>query len=149
MAHISPKESRNKKRQSKKSPQRAALNKELFIWGIHPILEALKTNPHHVKEIIVEKGKKGLRLEELLQVAKQKGISVITGQPALGGTDRKAAPSEQEKSQGVSARVTLPTLSLDKLLGKFENDATPPFLLALDSIHPAKGSKCIDYKHCY
>ena len=134
MAHIPPKKSRNKNIQLQKSHHRSALNKDLFIWGIHPVLEALKTNPHCVKEIFVEKGKKGIRLEELLEVAQKNRISVILGQAASEGIHRKTGTSEQERSQGVTARIILPTLSLQELLGKLKTLETPPFLLALDSI---------------
>jgi 23S rRNA (guanosine2251-2'-O)-methyltransferase len=134
MSHSPPKRSRNKNIQSQKSYHRTALNKDLFVWGIHPVLEALKALPHCVKEIFVEKGRKGLRLEELLEVAQQNRISVTLGQATSEGTHRKAGPSEYERSQGVSARIVLPTLSLEELLGKLKTIETPPLILALDSI---------------
>ena len=134
MSHSPPKRFRNKKIHSQKSYHRTALSKDLFIWGIHSVLEALKALPHCVKEIFVEKGKKGLRLEELLEVAQQNRISVTLGQATSEGTHRKAGPSEYERSQGVSARIVLPTLSLEELLGKLKTIETPPLILALDSI---------------
>jgi 23S rRNA (guanosine2251-2'-O)-methyltransferase len=134
MSHSPPKKSRNKNRQSQKLHHRSARNKDIFIWGVHPVLEALKALPHCVKEIFVEKGKKGLRLEELLEVAQQNRISVSLGQATSEGTHRKAGPSEYERSQGVSARIVLPTLSLEELLGKLKTIETPPLILALDSI---------------
>lgn len=134
MSHSPPKKSRNKNRQSQKLHHRSARNKDIFIWGVHPVLEALKALPHSVKEIFVEKGKKGRRLEDLLKVAQQNRIPVTLGQATSEGTHRKAEPSEQERSQGVSARIILPTLSLEELLAKLRKNETPPLILALDSI---------------
>jgi 23S rRNA (guanosine2251-2'-O)-methyltransferase len=135
MAHFSPKRSRKKDIQSPKSHHRSILNKDQFVWGIHSVLEALKACPHCVKEIFVEKGKKGLRLEELLEIAQQNSVPVIFGTSTIEATYKKySGPLEQGSSQGVSARITLPVLTLDELLGKLKNISRPPFLLALDSI---------------
>ena len=134
MSHSPAKKSRNKSRQSQKSNHRSTQNKDIFIWGIHPILEALKAHPRCVKEIFAEKGKKGMRLEELLEVAQQNRVSVTLGQAAPEDIHGKAESSEQERSQGVSARIILPALSLEELLGKLNKIGTTPLILALDSI---------------
>ena len=135
MAHFSPKRSRKKDIQSPKSHHHFNYSKDQFIWGIHSILEALKACPHCVKEIFVEKQKKGMRLEKLLEMAQQNNIAVTHSQ---GGPEKAhkifSGPLEQRGSQGVSARIVLPELTLDELLGKLENISRPPLLLALDSI---------------
>ncbi len=135
MSQSPPQRSRKKNIQSKKPQHRTAPPKDLFVGGIHSVLEALKANPHCVKEIFVEKDKKGLRLEELLEMAKQNRVPVTLGQPASEGTYRKYSGSlEQEQSQGVSARIVLPILALEELLAKLKKSDKPPLLLALDSI---------------
>ena len=135
MTHSSPKKSRKKNIQSKKTHHRSAPPKDQIIWGIHSLLEALKACPNCVKEIFVEKGRKGLRLEEILAIAQEKSIPVTVSQaPTEGSYKKNIGSREQENSQGVSARIVLPILSLEELLGKVRNISTPPFLLALDSI---------------
>ena len=135
MTHSSPKKSRNKNIQSKKTHHRSAPPKDQIIWGIHSLLEALKACPNCVKEIFVEKGRKGLRLEEILAIAQEKSIPVILGQAPTEGSQKKYSGfREREYSQPVSARIILPILSLEELLGKLKNISTPPLLLALDSI---------------
>ncbi len=89
MAHFSPKRSRKKDIQSPKSHHRSILNKDQLIWGIHSILEALKTCPHCVTEIFVEKGRKGLRLEELLEMAQQNSVPVTFGTSTVEMTYKK------------------------------------------------------------
>ena len=132
--HSPSKRSRKKNIQSQKPYRRSTPPKDLLVWGIHPILEAFKASPCCVKEIFIEKGKKGQRLEELLEIAQQNGIPVTLGQVTPGDTYRKYGFSEQENPQGVSARIIMPTLSLEELLGKVKNITKPPLLLALDSI---------------
>ena len=132
--HSPSKRSRKKNIQSQKPHHRSTPPKDLFVWGIHSILEAFKASPHCVKEIFIEKEKKGQRLEELLEIAQQNGIPVTLGQVTPGDTYRKYGFSEQENPQGVSARIIMPTLSLEELLGKVKSVTKPPLLLALDSI---------------
>ncbi len=135
MAHFSPKRSRKKDIQLPKSHHRSISPKDQHVWGIHSILEALNACPHGVKEIFVEKGKKGLRLEELLEMAQKNSVPVIFGTSTVETTYKKhSGPLEQGSSQGVSARIILPVLTLDELLGKLKNISRPPLLLALDSI---------------
>ena len=135
MAYSPPKKSRKTNIQPQKKRHRPTPQKDQLIWGIHPVLEALKACPNCVKEIFVEKHKKGLRLKELLEMAQQNSIPVAISKPAIDGTHKKyPATLDQESSQGVSARIALPTLSLEELMGKLKNISNPPLLLALDSI---------------
>ena len=108
---------------------------EQIIWGIHPVLEALKACPHAIREIFVDNDKKNQRVEQILNLAQNSGIPVSTGlRRAAPGAGIPDKPSEHESSQGVSARIILPTLTLDKLLDKLQHVSGPPLLLALDSI---------------
>jgi 23S rRNA (guanosine2251-2'-O)-methyltransferase len=135
MAYSPPKRSRKKSIQPPEKRHGSTLQKDQLIWGIHSVLEALKACPRCVKKIFVEKRRKGLRLDELLEMARQNSISISLSKPATEGTHKKYSGTfDQESSQGVSARIALPTLSLEELLSKLKNIPTPPLLLALDSI---------------
>jgi 23S rRNA (guanosine2251-2'-O)-methyltransferase len=70
-----------------------------------------------------------------LEIAQQNSVPVTFGTSTIEATYKKySGPLEQGSSQGVSARITLPVLTLDELLGKLKNISGPPLLLALDSI---------------
>jgi len=119
---------------TKKARSRSQSQAEL-VWGIHPVLEALKACPQAIREIIIEKNKPSPRLDEIIALAQKKGIpvSAVPGKP---GTNLKKSGdfSEHDGSQGVSARIVVPLLTLEELLHKVKDTATPPLLLALDSI---------------
>ncbi len=110
-------------------------NPEQLIWGIHPVLEALNNCPGAIREIIIEKDRAGTRLERILEVARQAAIPVneISGR-VRAGSAKTADSADNERSQGVSARIVLPTLTLEALVAKLKNVSGPPLLLALDSI---------------
>jgi len=107
---------------------RSQVKTEQVIWGIHPVLEALRACPQSIRKIIVDKSS-GSRIEEILKQAHKRSIPVSY---ELGKA--KTGSTEQESSQGVYARIILPTLSLEDLLDKLEKTKGPPLLLALDSI---------------
>ena len=108
---------------------------EQLIWGIHPVLEALNACPQAVLEIVVDKDKKGQKLEELIKLARNNGIPLGAGADnALPGLRKPDKFPEHESSQGVAARILLPTLTFDKLLHKMQHASGPVLLLALDSI---------------
>jgi len=135
MTHSSSKKSRKKNIQSKYTHHRFSPAKDVLIDGFNSVLEALKESPSCVKEVIVEKDKKGGRFDELLESARQNNIPVILSHGLKQGTHKKKPGSaEPDISQGVSARVVLPMITLDELLGKLKNISSAPFLLALDSI---------------
>ena len=106
-----------------------------LVWGIHPVLEALKACPHAIKEIVLDKDKSGHRREQILELAQKNSIpvSAVPGKTKTGFR-KPDEPSEYESSQGVSARIILPSLTLDELLDKLKDVSGPPLLLALDSI---------------
>ena len=135
MTHTPSRKSRKKSTYPQKTRHRAIASKDLFIGGIHSVLEALKACPTSVKEIFIEKSRKGLRLEELLDIAQQNSVPVTFAQPSFEATHKKHSGSpELENPQGVSARIVLPAPSLEDLLNKLKSAPKPPLLLALDSI---------------
>lgn len=68
-------------------------------------------------------------MDEVLKQASKHSIPV-----SYEKEKAKVGSTEQESSQGVYARIILPTLPLEKLLDKLEKTEGPPLLLALDSI---------------
>ena len=108
---------------------------EQLIWGVHPVLEALKACPQAIREIFADKNKTGHRLEEIIKLAQNHAIPVSAGLDKAAPDFRKPDKlPEHESSQGVAARIILPTLTLDKLLDKLQDVSGPLLLLALDSI---------------
>jgi 23S rRNA (guanosine2251-2'-O)-methyltransferase len=120
---------------TKKTGPRSHHKAEELVWGIHPVEEALKACPHAIREIIIAKDKPGNRLEEILELAQKHAIPVssLPGTPKTGYGKPDERP-EHKSSQGVSARIILPTLTLHELLDKLKDVSVPPLLLALDSI---------------
>jgi 23S rRNA (guanosine2251-2'-O)-methyltransferase len=117
-----------KKNRSRSSP------KDALVWGIHPILEALRTCPQQIVEIYIVKDSPAHRLDRIRDLAKSESVPVREV-PLKGKTGtRNNEQAYHERSQGVSARVILPLLTLDELLDKLQKVAEPPLLLALDSI---------------
>ncbi|UCD66016.1 MAG: 23S rRNA (guanosine(2251)-2'-O)-methyltransferase RlmB [Deltaproteobacteria bacterium] len=120
---------------TKKTISRSHSKSEQLVWGIHPVLEALQACPQAIRDINVEKGKTGLRLEQILELAQENSIPVtmVSSKNKAGARKIDELP-EHEKSQGISARIDLPTLTLEGLLDKLKDVSGPPLLLALDSI---------------
>ena len=135
MVKFSSQKLRNKSNHIKKTHTRAHPKTEQLVWGIHPVHEALKACPQAIREIVVDRDKSGYRLEQILELAEKYAIPVsfLPGKykPAFG---KSAEQHEQESSQGVSARIILPSLTLAELLHKLSKLSGPPLLLALDSI---------------
>lgn len=101
-----------------------------LIWGIHPVLKSLKANPKSVKEIIIiERAKSSPRLEEIFSLAEKAAIKITRGSPEKHGV------AKDMRHQGVAALITAyPTLSLAELVSRIKGSASPPLLLALDSV---------------
>lgn len=120
---------------TKKTISRSHSKSEQLVWGIHPVLEALQACPQAIRDINVVKGKTGLRLEQILELAQENSIPVtmVSSKNKAGARKIDELP-EHEKSQGISARIDLPTLTLEGLLDKLKDVSGPPLLLALDSI---------------
>jgi len=114
---------------------RSAGKAEQLVWGIHPVLEALKICPRAVKEVFFDKGGAGRRLEQIKVLARENGIPVSEAGEKMK-SDLVSSPGQADPDgiQGVWARITLPTLTLPELLARLKGVPAPPFLLALDSI---------------
>lgn len=100
-----------------------------IIYGIHPVLEALRLRPDGVLEIVVLESKAGGKTQEVLDLAREKRRPI-----RFAATLPDPGKGQAVLHQGVMARLKpLPTLGLEELLSKIRPRATP-LLVALDSI---------------
>ncbi len=100
-----------------------------IIYGIHPVLEALRLRPEGVLEIVVQETKAGGKTQAVLDLAREKRrpirFAARLPDPARG---------QAVIHQGVMARLApLPTLALEELLLRIRG-RNAPLLVALDSI---------------
>jgi len=122
------------RKSTKKSRHSGITAKEQFIWGIHPVLEALRTCPHCIKEIIISKSRVGQRVEEVLALAHENDIAISDRAVITEEVPRKGYDKTEQEGSDVSARIVFPFIDFDGLLSSLKEEPTPPLLLALDSI---------------
>jgi len=101
-----------------------------LIWGINAVREALEQQAATISEISIQQGKGGPRLQQIIDLARERGIAVRFVEAA-----RMRVPSHC-RHQGVVARQSAARLlTLDDLLEHLgEAQAHPARILALDSI---------------
>jgi 23S rRNA (guanosine2251-2'-O)-methyltransferase len=100
-----------------------------IVWGIHPVLELLRTKPQQVREVVIQKGKTGPRVQEIVTLAKQHGVR-FRFDPFF-----KVPPAHgREHHQGVLAKISpRPLLHLEELMTGLRGQ-TAPIRVALDGI---------------
>ena len=97
---------------------------ESLLWGINAVTEALRGNPRRLSEILIEKGKAGARLQEIIDAAREAEVRIRVVE-----LDRVGLPGGC-RHQGVAARqAEAELLPLAELLA-----AEPERILLLDSI---------------
>jgi 23S rRNA (guanosine2251-2'-O)-methyltransferase len=101
--------------------------KDLLVYGINPIAEALQSDRCHMKEIRVAEGRGLKGLEEIIRMAESKGVSVRkVGRSHLDSLTRNAP------HQGVAGSIDqFPYADLDEVL---HGGTAEPLLLVLDGI---------------
>jgi 23S rRNA (guanosine2251-2'-O)-methyltransferase len=92
-------------------------------------MEALKTSPSCIKEVIVE-NKQGTRIQKIIKLAEQQNVSVRYDKTVF----QKEGVAEKERYQGVIASVLFPYVALSEVLLDLQKSEDVPFILALDSI---------------
>jgi len=108
----------------------------MLLWGIHPVLEVLKSRPRQLKEIFVARQMTAPKLQEIVTIARQHQITINSAPEAFAATLQKSE-APQIAHQGVLAlSEPFPLLKLNNLIAKLKTDPvrSPPVLLALDSI---------------
>jgi 23S rRNA (guanosine2251-2'-O)-methyltransferase len=102
-----------------------------LLWGINAVWEALGQDTGAISEILIQQGKAGPRLQQIIDLAKERSIAVRFVEAARMRVPRHC------RHQGVVARQSeARLLSLDALLESLdaEQAPVPARILALDSI---------------
>lgn len=104
-----------------------------LIWGIHPVLEMLHSQPQRIVELCVQKDKQGRAVQEIIDAARALKIKCLfVDKIKIGGSP------EPLNHQGVVAKsAPLPLLPFDDLLAYFRaavKKGETPRLMACDSI---------------
>lgn len=101
-----------------------------IVFGFHAVLSRLRQNPASVQEVCVDKTRKDARMQDLLQLAEQKGVRVMQLEK-----ERLDGLAANGRHQGVLARVADTPLPYQDIHDILESDlAEPPFLLVLDGV---------------
>lgn len=97
----------------------------MIVYGVNPVLEALRSESAKVMRLIVSRGKVGRRLQQIIDLARSRSIPLHFEPPEV--LSRKA---ETARHQDVLAELAEVGYSdLDDLLAK-----NPTFLLTLDGV---------------
>lgn len=97
----------------------------MFVYGINSVLEALGVTKSSIRRIVVGRGKGGPRIQEIIRLAKSKGVPV-SFEP-VDALDRKA---KGQKHQGVIAEISeVEYSSLEEILAR-----NPKLLLLVDGV---------------
>ncbi len=127
--------SRRRPRSGQSRPQEGSRRQEQqedsgLIWGLNSVIEALRRDPGGVHEVLVQRGKAGPRIQEIVDRARKSGVRLRFVEAARMGVPGRC------RHQGVVARLTMVRLyPLDELLARPATDPErPPRLLILDSL---------------
>lgn len=105
-----------------------------MLWGIHPVVEGLTKEPDRFTEVIIQKDKRGSKIEEIIGLAKRAGVKLMFVESLHLTGDGSA----QVRHQGVIARITeTPLLDFDDLKEKMIarlGEKKPTRLMVLDSL---------------
>ncbi len=100
------------------------------LFGRNPVLELLRAGSRRVQEIAILAGGRGPALQDLLALARRRGVKV-----SYRTRDQLTAIAGSPHHQGVVARVAAASyVSLEELLQVVTDRREPAFLLALDQI---------------
>ncbi|MBW1840871.1 MAG: 23S rRNA (guanosine(2251)-2'-O)-methyltransferase RlmB [Deltaproteobacteria bacterium] len=100
------------------------------LYGIHPVLEALRAGRRSFVKIYVSEGKTAKRVEEISAFARDLKIPV-----AKATTPQLKSMTGTDLHQGVGARVSpYAPLGLSDIVAKIESGKRDPCLLLLDNV---------------
>ncbi|QWT21104.1 23S rRNA (guanosine(2251)-2'-O)-methyltransferase RlmB [Bacillus sp. NP157] len=103
---------------------------ETWIVGINPVEGALANDPERVRELLVEQNSKNARVNEIVALARKRGIQVRTM-----GKEQLEKTSGEARHQGVVARYeTPPMLGENDLDGLVEAAGPDALVLVLDGV---------------
>jgi 23S rRNA (guanosine2251-2'-O)-methyltransferase len=104
-----------------------------FVYGVNPVIEALRANPGGVVRVIVERGREGRRSQGADRVAQQaQSAGVRVEEVPHGEIQRRASGGVH---QGVGAELAeFRYAELEDLLDAAKESGRPAFLLVLDGV---------------
>ena len=106
------------------------MSKSIYVYGFHSIESLLKSNSESILKVFIQRGRKDLRINNLIQELSSQEI-----QFSLADKDFLDRISKGETYQGVISEVILPPLlSENTLLSSIGNLTEVPLILVLDSI---------------
>lgn len=100
-----------------------------LLYGLHPVLEALRAADRDLHRIYLEQGRRGRVVDEILVAARARHVPVAF--EPREGLDRRAGTTRHQGAIGMAAAKAY--LSLDDLL-KSVSRLDAPLLLILDGI---------------
>lgn len=102
-----------------------------MIYGVNPVLEALKADPASISRIALSTGRRGAAAESIIKAAAGRSLRIERLSPRE--LDRAAGTA---KHQGVVAFLSreFQYADLDDLVTKWKDSKSPAFFLILDSI---------------
>ncbi|GBG12883.1 23S rRNA (guanosine2251-2'-O)-methyltransferase [Novimethylophilus kurashikiensis] len=101
-----------------------------IIFGFHAVAGRLRQNPTSIQEVCIDKTRNDMRMQDLLQLAEQKGVRVMQME-----RERLDGLSAHGRHQGVLARVEDAPLPYQDIHDILESDLDePPLLLVLDGV---------------
>src|SRR2546428_2941391 len=100
-----------------------------LLYGVHPVLEALRAKDVGLHRIYLQVGRRGRAVEEILRLAKARHVPVAF--EAREDLDRRAGSGRHQGAVGIAS--TKAYLSLDELLEAVRRHDLP-LLLVLDGI---------------
>ena len=116
---------------SKKTGKTARSNEHALendlLWGMNTVQEALVANPRSLAEILIQKGKGGPRLQEIIDAAREAKIKI-----RFVGSERLGVPRACKHQGIVAHRAEVDCISLEELLDQALVESG--HILILDSI---------------
>jgi 23S rRNA (guanosine2251-2'-O)-methyltransferase len=103
--------------EQKRSGEKNIRLSEDLLWGVHPVFEGLTKEPGRFTEIILQKDRRGTKIEEIIDMAREQNVK-LTFVESLCLTGEG---SSQVRHQGIIARLSeTPLIAFDDLLVKLK-----------------------------
>jgi len=101
----------------KQSGEKSIRLSDDLIWGVHPVFEGLEKEPDRFTEIILQKDRRGSKIEEIIDIARRQNVK-LSFVEALRLTGEG---SGQIRHQGIIARMSdAPLVAFDDLVVKLK-----------------------------
>ena len=101
-----------------------------YIYGIHPVLEFLRTSPHQVRRVLIAESARDQKVDEIYQLAREADIRL----ERLSRNEFEGIAGDGVH-QGVAVQMEpLEYADIDDLLVKAEEKGEKPLIVALDQV---------------